>query len=115
MCYFIDEYIHKKNYKAGENVIDGFPKLVNQLIERRLEDIITSKEYAMFIEGIYLDLEQKLSSSIKDLDAEAKMNLMEDIKANIFDQVFYQSKLTYRVAFKDAFSLFIDTFLTPKK
>jgi len=75
MCYSIDEYIHKKNYKAGENVIDGFPKLVNQLIERRLEDII----------------------------------------ANIFDQVFYQSKLTYRVAFKDAFSLFIDTFLTPKK
>ncbi|WP_269919322.1 hypothetical protein [Caldifermentibacillus hisashii] len=56
-------------------MIDGFPKLVNQLIERRLEDI----------------------------------------KANIFDQVFYQSKLTYRVAFKDAFSLFIDTFLTPKK
>ncbi|MDL0421273.1 hypothetical protein QPM05_14365 [Caldibacillus thermoamylovorans] len=83
-------------------MIDGFPKLVNQLIERRLEDIITSKEYAMFIEGIYLDLEQKLSSSIKDLDAEAKMNLMEDIKANIFDQVFYQSKLTYRVAFNIA-------------
>jgi hypothetical protein len=96
-------------------VIDGFPKLVNQLIERRLEEIITSEEYAIFIDGIYQNLEQKLSSSIKDLDEEAKMNLMEDIKSNIFDQVFYQSKLTYRVAFKDAFSLFIDAFLIPKK
>jgi hypothetical protein len=96
-------------------MIDGFPKLVNQLIERRLEEIFTSEDFAMFIDGIYQDLEQKLSSSIKDLDEEEKLNLKEDLKSNIFDQVFYQSKLVYRVAFKDAFSLFIDAFLIPKK
>ncbi|SIR56438.1 hypothetical protein SAMN05880580_1398 [Priestia flexa] len=45
-------------------MIDGFPKLVNQLIESRLENIITSEEYEMFMESIYQDLEQKLSSSV---------------------------------------------------
>lgn len=96
-------------------MIDGFPRLVNQLIESRLEDIITSEEYEMFMEGIYKDLEQKLSSSIKDLDEEAKNNLIEDLKSNIFQQVFQKSKLTYRVAFKDAFSFFVDTLLIPKR
>ena len=96
-------------------MIDGFPKLVNQLIESRLENIITSEEYEMFMESIYQDLEQKLSSSIKNLDEEAKNNLIEDLKSNIFQQVFQQSKLTYRVAFKDAFSFFVDTLLMPKK
>lgn len=96
-------------------MIDGFPRLVNQLIESRLENIITSEEYEMFMEGIYKDLEQKLSSSIKDLDEEEKNNLIEDLKSNIFQQVFHQSKLTYRVAFKDAFSFFVDTLLMPKK
>ena len=96
-------------------MIDGFPRLVNQLIESRLENIITSEEYEMFMEGIYKDLEQKLSSSIKDLDEEEKNNLIEDLKSNIFQQVFQQSKLTYRVAFKDAFSFFVDTLLMPKK
>jgi hypothetical protein len=96
-------------------MIDGFPRLVNQLIESRLENIITSEEYEMFMEGIYQDLEQKLSSSINDLDEEAKNNLIEDLKSNIFQQVFQQSKLTYRVAFKDAFSFFVDTLLIPKK
>lgn len=96
-------------------MIDGFPRLVNQLIESRLENIITSEEYEMFMEGIYKDLEQKLSSSIKDLDEEAKNNLIEDLKSNIFQQVFQQSKLTYRVAFKDAFSFFVDTLLIPKR
>lgn len=96
-------------------MIDGFPKLINQLIESRLENIITSEEYEMFMESIYQDLEKKLSSSIKDLDEEAKNNLIEDLKSNIFQQVFQQSKLTYRVAFKDAFSFFVDTLLIPKK
>ncbi|KPH69315.1 MULTISPECIES: hypothetical protein [Bacillaceae] len=96
-------------------MIDGFPRLVNQLIESRLEDIITSEEYEMFMEGIYKDLEQKLSSSIKDLDEEAKNNLIEDLKSNIFQQVFQKSKLTYRVAFKDALSFFVDTLLIPKR
>ncbi|MDF1510987.1 hypothetical protein PZE06_22910 [Robertmurraya sp. DFI.2.37] len=96
-------------------MIDGFPRLVNQLIESRLEDIITSEEYEMFMEGIYKDLEQKLSSSIKDLDEEAKNNLIEDLKSDIFQQVFQKSKLTYRVAFKDALSFFVDTLLIPKR
>ncbi|PAE27137.1 hypothetical protein CHI07_20865 [Paenibacillus sp. 7884-2] len=96
-------------------MIDGFPRLVNNLIESRLENIITSEEYEIFMEGIYKDLEQKLSSSINDLDEEAKNNLIEDLKSNIFQQVFQQSKLTYRVAFKDAFSFFVDTLLIPKK
>mgnify|MGYP001335263836 FL=1 len=96
-------------------MIDGFPRLVNNLIESRLENIITSEEYEIFMEGIYKDLEQNLSSSINDLDEEAKNNLIEDLKSNIFQQVFHQSKLTYRVAFKDAFSFFVDTLLIPKK
>lgn len=96
-------------------MIDGFPSLINQLIESRLENIITSEEYEMFMEGIYQDLEKQLSSSIKDLDEEAKNNLIEDLKSNIFQQVFQQSKMTYRVAFKDAFSFFVDTLLIPKK
>ena len=96
-------------------MIDGFPRSVNNLIESRLENIITSEEYEIFMEGIYKDLEQKLSSSINDLDEEAKNNLIEDLKSNIFQQVFQQSKLTYRVAFKDAFSFFVDTLLIPKK
>ena len=96
-------------------MIDGFPRLVNNLIESRLENIITSEEYEIFMEGIYKDLEQKLSSSIKDLDEEAKNNLIEDLKSNIFQQVFQKSKLTYRVAFKDAFSFFVDTLLIPKR
>lgn len=96
-------------------MIDGFPRLVNNLIESRLENIITSEEYEIFMEGIYKDLEQKLSSSINDLDEEAKNNFIEDLKSNIFQQVFHQSKLTYRVAFKDAFSFFVDTLLIPKE
>ena len=96
-------------------MIDGFPRLVNNLIESRLENIITSEEYEIFMEGIYKDLEQKLSSSINDLDEEAKNNLIEDLKSNIFQQVFQQSKLTYRVAFKDALSFFVDTLLIPKR
>lgn len=80
-----------------------------------MENIITSEEYEIFMEGIYKYLEQKLSSSIKDLDEEEKNNIIEDLKSNIFQQVFHQSKLTYRVAFKDAFSFFVDTLLMPKK
>jgi hypothetical protein len=95
-------------------MVEGFPRLVNQLIESRTDAIMTSDDYELLMDSIYQDLEEKLSSVLKDLDEETKNNFIEDIKSNIFQQVFHQSKLTYRVAFKDAFTFFIDTLVMPK-
>ncbi|MEJ9152283.1 MULTISPECIES: hypothetical protein [Bacillaceae] len=96
-------------------MIEGFQKAVNQLIENRLGDIINSEEYRMFSEAIYRDLEDKLSSITESLNEDARNNLIEDIKSNIFEQVFYQSKLTYRVAFNDSLIFLVNTLLIPKK
>lgn len=96
-------------------MIDGFPNAFNQFIEKRLEDIIASEEYDLSMEEIYQDLEQRLSSNIKNLDENAKRDFIEDLKSNIFQQVFYQGKVTYHVAFQDALSLFTDRFVLPKK
>ena len=96
-------------------MVDGFQKSVNELIEKRIEDITNSEEYKLFMENIYQDLEQNLSSSITDKDEKAKDILIDDIKSNIFQKTFLKSKLTYRVAFKDALSFFINILLLPKK
>lgn len=96
-------------------MVDGFQKSVNELIEKRIEDITNSEEYKLFMENIYQDLEQNLSSSITDKDEKAKDILIDDIKSNIFQKTFLKSKLTYRVAFKDALSFFVNTLLLPKK
>lgn len=94
---------------------DGFPNVIDQLIEKRLEDIFISEKYSDIIEGIYEDLENELSSSIKNIEEDTKEDLMDAIKSIVFDHVLHQSKLTYRLAFQDSFTLFVDTFLIPKK
>src|SRR5690625_4204718 len=96
-------------------VVDNFQKSVNDLIEKRIEDITNSEEYKLFMEGIYQDLEQNLSSSMTEQNEKEKDNIIDDIKSNIFQKAFLKSKLTYRVAFKDALSFFINTLLLPKK
>jgi len=96
-------------------MIDGFANLVNNLIEKRMESIITSEEYTIYIENIYQDVEQQLFGNLDGFDEETKNNLMEDLKNIIFQQVFYQSKLTYHTAFQDALSFFVDTLLLSKR
>lgn len=96
-------------------MIDGFSRLVDQLVEKRIEDIITSEEYDVLMKGIFQELEQTLSSITSDQDVEDRNNIVEDLKSNIFQQVFYQSKLTYRVAFEDALSFYMETLPLRKK
>ncbi len=52
-------------------MIDGFQKVVNKLIEERLEQIITSEEYVMYSELLHKDLDEKLTQFGK-FDDEAK-------------------------------------------
>lgn len=88
-------------------MVGGFSRQINQFVENRLEDIFTGTEYGLFMDSIYAELEDILSDFIRDLDEETKSNLIEDLKTNLFEQVLYQNKSTYRVAFKDAFSFFM--------
>jgi hypothetical protein len=41
-------------------MIDGLQKAVDEFIEKRLEALLTSREYQMYAETIYKDLEEKL-------------------------------------------------------
>ncbi|WP_188453361.1 hypothetical protein [Virgibacillus oceani] len=95
-------------------MIDGFQNAMYQLIETRLEEIINSEEYVLFFEAIYNDLEEKLSSITEPLDEETKNEMMEDIKSNLFDQFFNQSKFTYKAAFSDSFTFLINNVLLPR-
>lgn len=104
-------YMHIKEWFL---LIDGFQNAMYQLIDTRLEQIINSNEYVMFFETIYNDLEEKLSSITDSLNEDMKNELMEDIKSNMFDQLFNQSKFTYKVAFSDSFSFLVNNVLLPR-
>jgi len=91
------------------NVEDDFQKLVNHLIESRLEHIINNEEFAIIMEELYQELESHLSTIYKNYNNYDKNVVIENIKSNIFEQVFNQGKIIYRVAFKDALSFYVDT------
>lgn len=114
MLYSQCGYIHFR-VKGGCSMINGFPNAFNQFVEKRLEDIMASEEYDLFFEEIYQDLEYKLSSNIENLDENAKRDFIEDLKSNVFQQVFQQGKITYHTAFQDALSLLTNRFMLPKK
>jgi hypothetical protein len=96
-------------------MIDGLQKAVDEFIEKRLEALLTSREYQMYAETIYKDLEEKLLVATESLEGDARDSLIEDIRANIFDQVLIQSKFAYRQAFSDALVFIINTLFIPKK
>ncbi|WP_153125972.1 hypothetical protein [Peribacillus tepidiphilus] len=96
-------------------MIDGLQKAVDEFIEKRLEALLTSREYQMYAETIYKDLEEKLLVATESLEGDARDSLIEDIRANIFDQVLIQSKIAYRQAFSDALVFIINTLIIPKK
>ncbi|MFD2215315.1 hypothetical protein [Metabacillus endolithicus] len=96
-------------------MIDGFQKVINKLIEERLEQIITSEEYVMYSELLHKDLNEKLAQFEKFEDETKKDEFIDDIRANIFEQVHIQTKLVYRTAFNDAFVFAINTLVNPQK
>jgi len=96
-------------------MIDGFQKVVNKLIEERLEQIITSEEYVMYSELLHRDLDEKLAQFEKFDDETKRIEFIDDIKGNIFDQVHIQTKLAYRTAFNDALVFAINTLVNPQK
>lgn len=95
-------------------MIEGYSKVVNGIIQDRLDIIMTSEEFALAMEGVYHGLEQRLTSSIKDLGEREKHELIEDLRNHVFEHMEEQSKLIYRTAFKDGFSFFIDKLLPNK-
>jgi hypothetical protein len=96
-------------------MLDGLHIAIDQFIEMRLETLLTSEEYTMYIETIYKDLEEKLLVATEGLEEQQKMSLIEDIRSNIYDQVFFQSKQAYRQAFCDSLTFFISQLSKPKK
>ncbi|AQX53055.1 hypothetical protein [Priestia flexa] len=96
-------------------MIDGFQKVVNKLIEERLEQIITSEEYIMYSELLHKDLDEKLAQFEKFEDETKKDEFIDDIRSNIFEQVHIQTKLAYRTAFNDALVFAINTLVNPQK
>lgn len=95
-------------------MVDGFYNAYSNLIEARLADIYKSEEYTVMTEAIFHEFEQKLSAKIGELGAEEKEAMFEDFQNAIFNQTHHQNKLTYRVAFNDALTFFMDTILTKK-
>jgi hypothetical protein len=96
-------------------LIEGFQNVVNQLIENRLEQIITSEEYNIYSDLLHKELDEKLSAIEKLENEDKKQELIDEIRNNIFDQVHLQSKLAYRTAFSDAWILAINTLIIPRK
>ncbi|KOY81879.1 hypothetical protein I6G82_22925 [Lysinibacillus macroides] len=96
-------------------MVDGFYNAYSNLIEARLADIYKSEEYTVLTETIFHEFEQKLSAKIGELGTEERESLFEDFQTAIFNQTHHQNKLTYRIAFNDALSFFMDTILTQKR
>ncbi|MGI2329340.1 hypothetical protein [Planococcus sp. YIM B11945] len=96
-------------------MVQGFQQAVNNLVEKRIEEVINSKEFMSYNEILDHDLEEKLKQ-LKQFDSdEAKMNALSDLKDNIFEQVFSQTNIAYKTGFNDAFILAVDMFVMPKK
>ncbi|MDI7740594.1 hypothetical protein QMK38_01150 [Lysinibacillus fusiformis] len=90
-------------------------KAINQLIEARLEDINLSDEFVGYTNAINQDFEQLLDPFTQSLDAKKKMELMDNLRAIVFDQVLFQSKLTYKTAFMDGMSFTLSNFVMENK
>ncbi|TWT00134.1 hypothetical protein [Planomicrobium sp. CPCC 101079] len=96
-------------------MVREFQKVMNELVERRIEEVINSKEFVSYNEILDHDLDEKLKQ-LKQFDSdEAKMNALSDLKDNIFEQVFSQTNIAYKTGFNDAFILAVDMFVMPKK
>ena len=89
-------------------MLDGLQATTEQFIESRLEALLISKEYQVYADIIYRDLEEKLLDATQTLDDEARNLLIEDIRSNIFEQVFFQTKQAYRQGFSDSMTFMID-------
>ena len=95
-------------------MIDGFNKSYISLIETRLENIFKSEDYTRATEAIFYELEQKLTSTIGNIDSDSKDILIDDLKTAIFSQTYHQNKLIYREAFSDALTFFVEVFIIRK-
>ncbi|MFD1032928.1 hypothetical protein [Metaplanococcus flavidus] len=96
-------------------MIRGFQKVIEDLVEQRLEEIINSKDFISYTEVIEHDLEEKLKQLTQIDDEESKVHLLSDLQANIFDQVHLQSTIAYKTGFNDGLIFAIDTLMAPKK
>ncbi|WP_026562911.1 hypothetical protein [Bacillus sp. J37] len=96
-------------------MLDGLHVAIDQFIETRLETLQTSEEYAVYIESIYNDLEEKLLLATESLQEQEKVSIIEDIKSNIYDQVFYMSKQAYRQGFSDSINFYMSQIVMSKK
>ncbi|MDQ0246504.1 hypothetical protein J2S09_004108 [Bacillus fengqiuensis] len=95
-------------------MIDGFQKAAHELIEKRLEELLTSEEYQRYSDTTYKYLEEKLSIGTEPLGEDTRTMLIDDIKTNIFESVFFQSKLAYKQGFTDALIFLIKTLVVPR-
>lgn len=86
-------------------------KAINQLIEERLEQINLSDEFISFTNTIHQEFEHILDPYINDLETKEKMDLIDSLRAIVFEQVFFQSKITYKTGFKDGLSFTFNEFV----
>ncbi|MDE5414125.1 hypothetical protein [Alkalihalobacterium chitinilyticum] len=90
-------------------------KCVEDFVEARLESILTSTEYEMYIETLYKELEEKMFEMTKEESEEEIRSKLDEIKSNIYEQIFAQNKATYKYAVRDTMSLMINNYIVPKK
>ncbi|MCM3718108.1 hypothetical protein [Fictibacillus phosphorivorans] len=89
-------------------MIDGLKGATEHFIEQRIEALLVSEENQLRIDLIYRDTEEKLYEATKVLNEEERFSLIEDIRSNIFEQVFFQTKQAYRQGFIDSMTFMID-------
>lgn len=96
-------------------MVKGFQQVMEELVQRRIEEIINSTEFISISEAIEHDLEEKLKQLAQLADDVDKLTLISDFKDNIFEQVYLQSTIAYKTAFNDALIFAVDTLMAPKK
>lgn len=96
-------------------MVTGFQQVIENLVQRRLEEIINSKEFISISEAIEHDLEEKLKQLTQLDDDVDKLTLISDFQDNIFEQVYLQSTIAYKTGFSDALIFAVDTLMAPKK
>lgn len=93
---------------------DGYAKAAKLFVDSRVESIMTGQEYALLLDGIYQGMERNLSIALKDFPEKEREDLIDDLKGNIFDQVYQLTKSTYRTAYKDVNVFLHEYWILPK-
>jgi len=84
-------------------MVEGFTKSWKDLIDKRIDALLTDDEYNQHTEGLSESINELISPYLQELDSQSKLELMDSISHVVFEAVCYQSKLVYNQAFSDAF------------